>query len=194
MPGNVTVAADPMEGTPQHIVVSAGIASTTKATDVVAKAFRLLAIRRSDTAGVLVGPGGEAFIDGPEHPGVGEAVVGRVIATGAVSDADFDGWLASASLAVQLRVTSNGESSGVVAQTLARGLPTIVSDFGAMSELPDDAVVKVPADVTAESLAEMLSDLLDRPVERAALQNAALGFARRESYAAVAQRIVTAIS
>jgi glycosyltransferase involved in cell wall biosynthesis len=193
-PGEVAVSPPEDAVNQHHLVVSAGIASSTKASDVVADALEIVSARRNDTAGLLVGPDSERFVDEAEQPKVGEAVTGRVAATGAVSDLDFDRWLADATVAIQLRAVSNGESSGVVAQTLARGIPTVVSDAGAMAELPGDAVIKVPVDVSADELADVVDKLLNSPAERARLRSAALDLARRETYAVQAQRIVDVIT
>ena len=47
---------------------------------------------------------------------------------------------------VNLRYPTMGETSGSVIRALSLGKPLIVSDVGWFSELPDDAVLKVPVD------------------------------------------------
>jgi glycosyltransferase involved in cell wall biosynthesis len=131
----------------------------------------------------VVGPHGRSFVpDG--FP---------VVATGAVDDDGFATWLDRATVAVQLRRRSNGESSGVVAHTLARGIPTIVTDIGAMAELPDDAVVKVPADIAPDGLADVIVELLGDASRRAALRAAALRFAAAHGYRQQAQAVLRAM-
>ncbi len=161
-------------------VVSAGIADETKLTDVVADAMRLLG---SEARVALVGLGGERFADDADD----------VIVTGLVDDDEFDQWLRRSTVLVQLRGTTNGESSGVAAHALARGVPLIVSDFGAMADLPDDAVVKVPVGVTAEALADEIRSLLADDDRRDAMRYAGLAFAARETPLAQARRLVAAI-
>ena len=73
------------------------------------------------------------------------------------------------------------------------GVPTIVSDQGALSELPDDVVVKVPVDISGPQLSEVIAELLDNVGRRQALRTAALGFAQRETYAAGARRLIEAV-
>ena len=100
-----------------------------------------------------------------------------MIATEHVDDVEFDAWLRKATIAVQLRATTNGESSGAVANVLARGVPLVVTDIGAMAELPDEVAVRVPVDVTPKALAEAIAALLGDPAERARMRSAALAFA-----------------
>ena len=94
---------------------------------------------------------------------------------------------------VQLRDASQGESSGVVAHALARGIPLVVTDLGAVRELPDDAAVKVPRDITHDELARVVEDLVLDPARRAALSAAALRFARANTYRHQAERLLAAI-
>ncbi len=169
------------DGGPDY-VVSAGIADESKCSDVVAEAMRQLVARRS-VRPALVGLGGERFV------GDGDAVE----VTGQVDDGEFDAWLRRAGVLVQLRRTTNGESSGVVAHALARGVPLIVSDIGAMAELPDEVAVKVPVDVSAGELADTVEVLLDDEPRRLAMRAAALAYAARETPLAQARRLVAAV-
>ncbi len=68
-------------------------------------------------------------------------------------------------MAVQLRATTNGETSGAVADCLTHGVATVVTDIGPAHLLPD-FVDKVPVDATPEVLAETLRRLLDDPEHR----------------------------
>jgi glycosyltransferase involved in cell wall biosynthesis len=194
LPDGVTVVPNPSkDDVKNHLVISAGIADVTKGSDVVAEAFERLVEQRDDTSGVIVGLGSEAFAAASVPTAPVLEVAGVSGSTGAVGDDEFDAWLAGCSVAVQLRVVTNGESSGVVAQTLARGVPTIVSDVGALSELPDDVVVKVPVDISGAQLAEVIAKLLDDVGRRQALRTAAVGFAQRETYAVGARRLIEAV-
>jgi glycosyltransferase involved in cell wall biosynthesis len=173
-------ASDVVAG--EQWVVSAGIADVSKRTDVFVAAARLLAGRPAVRSAV-VGLGGEAFVE-PGDP---------VEATGPVTDAEFDAWLRRSSVVVQLRGTSNGESSGVVSDALARGCVVVASRLGAMAELPDDVVVKVEPDVTPGELADVVGALLDDEERRAALSTRALAYAARETPTAQAERILAAL-
>ena len=112
-----TVApAEPLDNGSRPWVISAGIADVTKQSDVFVAAMSRLG-RRRDLRPALVGLGGERFVT--EGDGI--------VATGAVDDAEFFAWLHRAAVLVQLRGTSNGESSGVVAHALAR-VPRCLTD------------------------------------------------------------------
>lgn len=177
-----TVSAPELTADDRPWVISAGIADVTKQTDVFVAAMGELAGRRQ-VQPALVGLGGEPFVSDGDG----------ITVTGAVGDAEFFGWLERAAVLVQLRGSSNGESSGVVAHALARGIPLIVSDIGAMAELPDEVAVKVAVDVTPAALADTIDALLGDPDRRSAMRSAALELARRETPLAQAQRIVDAV-
>ncbi|NNE10921.1 MAG: glycosyltransferase [Ilumatobacter sp.] len=163
-------------------VVSAGIADETKLSDVVADAMRLL-VREGRARAAIVGLGGDRFADDGDG----------IVVTGQVGAGEFDEWLRRASVLVQLRGVTNGESSGVAAHALARGVPLIVSDLGAMAELPADTAVRVAPDVTASALATSISALLDDPDRRTAMRSAGLAFAAEQTPLAQARRVVDAI-
>ena len=84
----------------------------------------------------------------------------RIVRAGELSREEYELILATTDVAVQLRDTSNGESSAAVADCLAAGVPTIVTDIGSNSELPDDVVVKVPRDISDGELALLIASLL----------------------------------
>jgi glycosyltransferase involved in cell wall biosynthesis len=172
---------DPIDDGDPPWIVSVGIAHEVKRTDLFVAAIRHLTERVAVRAAV-VGPGGSRFVGGSD-----------VVATEHVDDVEFDAWLRKAAIAVQLRATTNGESSGAVANVIARGVPLIVTDIGAMSELPDDVAVRVPVDVTAEHLADVMAALLGDPEARGRMRSAALAFAGRETVTAQALRIVGAV-
>ncbi|MFO7853765.1 MAG: glycosyltransferase family 4 protein [Paracoccaceae bacterium] len=110
----------------------------------------------------------------------------RVTLLGALPRAELDGRFAGADLFV---LPSRYEGYGmVVAEALARGLPTVATTAGALPEAAGDAAILVPPDDPA-ALAEALRRLIERPEARDAL--AARALARRfptwtETAAAVA--------
>src|SRR5680860_1459463 len=144
--------------------------------------MRRLAERRPIRS-ALVGLGGDEPLTADDD----------VVTTGHVPAGEFDDWLRRASLLVQLRSVSNGESSGVVAQALSYGVPLVVSDLGAMAELDDDVAVKVPVDIAPDELAAVVDGLLGDPERLARLAAAARAFAARETPVAQARRIVDAV-
>jgi glycosyltransferase involved in cell wall biosynthesis len=93
-----------------------------------------------------------------------------------------------ATVAVQLHMSSWTPTT-MIGQLLSRGIPTVVSDLGPASELPDDAVIKVhPADAP-DRLAELISQLLLEPSRRTDLIDAGLRYAKATSFTNAAAAI-----
>jgi glycosyltransferase involved in cell wall biosynthesis len=98
---------------------------------------------------------------------------------------EFLGWadndeysrsLDESTVAVQLRAYSQGEMSATAADCLSSGLPTVVNDFGPMTELPADVVVRVRKHPSAHEVADAVVALLDDADRRASLSAAALAY------------------
>jgi glycosyltransferase involved in cell wall biosynthesis len=164
-------------------IVTMGIADVVKQTDKFVRAADQLLDRHADWNAAIVGLGGPRFVG--EHS--------RIVTTDRVDDADFDRWLDRATVLVQLRQASNGESSGVTAHALAHGIPIVITDIGAADELPDDAVVKVPVAITDSELASVIEALIDDGDRRRSLSATARRFAAENTYRHQAQRLLAAI-
>ncbi|MHB8571536.1 MAG: glycosyltransferase family 4 protein [Candidatus Dormibacteria bacterium] len=84
--------------------------------------------------------------------------------TGRVPAGAFDPWVASCDVALSLRHPTVGETSAAVLRQMAAGVPTVVSDSGAMRELPAGSALKVaPGPDEALTLAEVLERLSASP-------------------------------
>ncbi len=105
---------------------------------------------------------------------------------GHLDDDEFQAAQQASTVAVQLRSVTNGESSGAVADLLALGVPTVVSNLGAMTELPDEAVAKVDPDLTGAEMGQVLAELLLNQDRRAALIEGGQCYARANSFARAA--------
>jgi glycosyltransferase involved in cell wall biosynthesis len=118
-------------------------------------------IHRNDTATRLafVGPIDPALQERYHSLALRLGVAGAVTFTGTVDDDEYESWLARASVAVQLRAGTNGETSAAVADCLTHGVATVVTDIGPAHGLPG-CVAKVPVDATAEVLADTVTELL----------------------------------
>ena len=129
----------------------------------------LALIHRADPTARLafVGPIDPALLEGYHALAVQLGVAEAVTFTGEVDDAEYERWLARASVAVQLRSATNGETSGAVADCLAHGVATVVTDAGPAHALPD-FVAKVPVEATPEMLTDVVSELLADPDRRSA--------------------------
>ncbi len=91
---------------------------------------------------------------------------------------EFDDWIASADVLVNVRHPTVGETSAVVLRALAAGVPVIVWDTGWYSELPETCGVKVaPQDFMA--LTAALRDLAEDAERRRLLGEQAARYARQ---------------
>lgn len=114
--------------------------------------------------------------------------------TGYVSDAELLQHQLDATLAIQLRQHTNGESSGAVAELLAAQTPTIVTRIGAMAELPAEAVRFVEPEASALDIAGAITGLLGDPHGTLRMQEAARRYAESHTYAAAARSLVEALA
>jgi glycosyltransferase involved in cell wall biosynthesis len=174
----------------KSLIVTFGIVGPAKQPDKVLEAFVHLAGRHATAELAYVGP-----VEEEDHArlaaraatlGVGD----RVRLTGELEEEDFDCWFGRASVAVQLRAVSNGETSAAVTRCLAAGVPTVVNEIGFAKELPDRAVVKVDKDVTAEALGDELARLLNDKPRRRTLREAGREYARGRSFAMAARHLL----
>jgi len=118
----------------------------------------------------------------------------RIRITGYVDDREYTQYLAACDIGVSLRSNSRGETSAAMQKQLAAGCATIVSDHAAMSELPDDVVLKVVPS-NASALARVLKLLADDAPLRASLGAAARGWIEASCHPArVAQQYANAIA
>jgi glycosyltransferase involved in cell wall biosynthesis len=101
----------------------------------------------------------------------------RVISTGYLDPAEFRAAFAMADMAVNLRFPTAGETSASAMQLLGYGIPVLVSDIGAFSELPDTACIKIPTgDSEVDALETALRALALNSDLRQALRNSARSF------------------
>ena len=181
-------ASPPTKDERELIVGTFGLVSPAKQTDTLLDAWALVAAEVPGAKLAIVGSDAGTG----ENERLAERIVelglaGRVVQTDHVDDDDFQSWIERAAVAVQLRAGSNGESSAVVAQTLAAGTPTIVTAIGSAEELPDEVVNKVARDVTPRALADAVIGLLHAPDRRASMAQAGMDLARQSSVEHVAK-------
>jgi len=112
---------------------------------------------------------------------------------GTLSDSDFARAQDEATVAVQLRAFSNGESSAAVTELLARGVPTVVSNLGSMAELPDGVVAKLDVSAEPDDLGDLIADLLTDTDRRNEHASAAVAYAETVSFAMAAERLAEAL-
>ena len=157
------IDGDPVFGCFGHIVPSKRIPQ-------LLEAFVQVRARRPRATLLLVGPQSERLedLDLPEG----------VLREEYVPEDRLWALMAAADVHVCLRWPSMGETSAVVVRALSLGKPLIVSDVGSFSELPDDAVLKIPVDeFEVDTLAAALEFAADHKAELGA---AAGALARRD--------------
>ncbi len=142
----------------------------------------------------LVGHSGESFLDDLRTAAQAQGTADQVTVTGKVTASEYQDWLAKTTVAVQLRLFSNGESSASVGETLAAGIPTVVTDIGTFAEYPDETVVKLPRNISSEELATALSELLADEARLAALSAAGKAYAARNTYELAANKLVSELA
>jgi glycosyltransferase involved in cell wall biosynthesis len=175
------------------LIAHFGIVDPTKQPLLVIDAFAGVRREVPDAKLAFVGPASESLTEELRERCEEQGLEDSVILTGAVPATDYRAVVERATVAVQLRSRFNGEASAAVGQCLACGVPTIVSDLGWMGELPEAAVVKVPRDVSCESLARTVLDLVAEPARRASLTWAALEVTRHQGFDVTAHALLEVI-
>jgi glycosyltransferase involved in cell wall biosynthesis len=117
---------------------------------------------------VMVGEGN--YIDG--------LLASNIKKTGFVSRDIYERLLSASDIVINLRNPSMGETSATLLQAMIAGKPCIVTDIGWFSELPDNAVLKIPADKVNEQpqLEKNLRLLIEDPEKRKELGNNARAY------------------
>ena len=97
----------------------------------------------------------------------------RVIFTGWVDEKTYNLWLLKATVAVQLRINSRGETSASLFDCFANEVPAIVNEHGDNASLPDSVVCKIPENFSSHHLAKSLKAMIDdSPMRRRFIKNA----------------------
>jgi glycosyltransferase involved in cell wall biosynthesis len=171
------------------LVASFGVVTAVKALDLMLAAMFELGHADPDLCFALVGPVSddvrEICLDRARQAGLAD----RLEVAGRVSATDYSTWLRRATVALQLRSATGGESSAAIADCLAAGVPTIVTNVGAQAELDDGCVEKTDRWIDAAGLATTTRRLLDDPGRRAKMGAAAQAYARERAFAKVAGEI-----
>jgi glycosyltransferase involved in cell wall biosynthesis len=170
------------------VIVSYGIVGPTKGIDTMLHAFAGLSADRPGARLLLVGDANslarEYVAEIASDLGITESVEVR----GHVGKDEYWRTLAAADVALQLRTWSNGEASGAVIDCVAARVPTIATDIGWFSELPEGVVLPVPRDSSSNQVAERISEILDDPTLRSEVKAAQDDYVAANSYPAVARQ------
>lgn len=171
------------------LICSFGVVNAAKSPELLIDAVSRLTTSRPGVRLVFVGPIGEVETQELRQRGDEAGLGGALTFTGRVDDDDYEGWLAQAGVAVQLRVRTNGETSGAVADSLVHGVPTIVSELGPQAAL-DEVTIRVGADIDAAGLATVLDAVLADPAGAAALGERGRSFAAERGFDRAARQLL----
>ncbi len=136
------VVAEPVTGDP--LIGCFGFLNMNKRIPQLLEAFASLRRRQPGARLLLVGAAGERFDVDRRLERLG--LTDGVERLDYVPEERMWSLMAACDVLVNLRYPTMGETSGSVIRALSLGKPLIVSDVGWFSELPDDAVLKVPVD------------------------------------------------
>jgi glycosyltransferase involved in cell wall biosynthesis len=100
-------------------------------------------------------------------------------------------WLKRANVAVQVLEAPELVVPAFLAESLALGVPTVVSDIGPLSELPEDAVVKLAAGTPPALVAGALLTVIDDEQPNVGIAGAA--YARANAVEDLSDRVVELI-
>jgi glycosyltransferase involved in cell wall biosynthesis len=178
---------------PAPTVISLGHVHEVKGLATLISAFGLLCTNVPNARLVIAGPSDHVETERWNSYAAEHAPGADMSLTGHLSSERYAELLRKADLAVQLRLVSNGEASAAVADCLAAGLPTIVTDVGWTGELPPSAVKSVPVAVEPAELSARMLQLLTDPGDREVISQAALDHARSFSFARVADAYMDAL-
>jgi glycosyltransferase involved in cell wall biosynthesis len=173
------------------LVCTFGLVNEVKQPELLLEAFAVLHRTDPTTSLAYVGPVDAALRAGLEDVARELGVARAVTFTGRVDEPTYEQWLTRASVAVQLRASTNGESSASVADCLAHGVATIVTETGSARELPA-CVGRVPVNVDPADLAGAIGSLLKDHDRRAELAEDGLAHAADRSFERSARTLLAA--
>lgn len=109
-------------------------------------------LRRSHPDACLVLAGG----------GWPETLPGWALTTGRLPEPEYQGWIRSFDVGLDVRHPSCGETSGSLLEVMRAGVPCVVSDSGGLACIPSDCVLRLPAEGLGHTLPRALERLLSR--------------------------------
>jgi glycosyltransferase involved in cell wall biosynthesis len=189
-----TVQASRQGTAPGPLIVSLGSGHENGIATLI-DAFSLLAVDIPAARLVITSDGGDPAESDRWHRYASDhAPQADIELAGEVSAQRYAELLHAADLAVQLQPLSGGEAPAAVADCIAGGVPTIVTDLGWASELPADAADKVPPGIGPGQLKDRILTLLTDNDTRAEITRAALDYAHGCSFSTAADACLNALN
>jgi glycosyltransferase involved in cell wall biosynthesis len=165
------------------LVVSFGVVSMSKRPDLLVDAAALAGCRLA-----FVGPCLPILAQVIADRAATRGVADRVQVVGAVDEDGWRAWLDRATLAVQLRESSSGESSAAVLEALASGVP-VLTNIASAGEWPDGTVSFLRG-IEPAAVAGRMEDLLSSQAELWRLSAQGQAFAAAHQFDRLAQSLV----
>jgi hypothetical protein len=115
-----------------------------------------------------------------------------------VDETTYSSLMSQVTLGVQLRSSSNGESSGPFSELTSLGIPTIVTDMGTFSEFPNSlsGIFKLPGEISEMDLDRSLLptiQLLKSPARYLLASSELIDFYQGKTYEDLAQELISEI-
>lgn len=174
----------------RNVVASFGIAHTIKESDTVCAAFIELAHRYPAKTFALVGEIVDRDLREALHELVNQSGLGnRLLLTGRVDEHEYAEWLGRATLAIQLRAHSNGETSAAVADCLGAAVAVVTSNTGASASL-EGVTELVDPGISVQDLIKVIDDLLGDDQARVDLAARGLEYAKKNSFGVAASAVL----
>jgi glycosyltransferase involved in cell wall biosynthesis len=171
------------------VVLSLGMVAPSKGAELLVRALPAMVAQAPGARLVFVGPVGDGYRRELQALAASLGVADRVEITGHVAADAYADHLATATCAVQLRLSTNGESSAAVLDALAAGLP-VVTNVAATAELPEGTVELIGHDVGAGELGHHLGRLVTDADRLAALSEAGSRYASSWGLDEVAEAVL----
>jgi glycosyltransferase involved in cell wall biosynthesis len=167
-----------------------GVVAPVKGVEVLLTALATLRAQGVDAEVALVGHVDDGYRqhlhDLADRLGVPQAVT----ITGRVDPATYRRWQGEATLAVQLRLGTNGEASAALTDCLAAGVPTLTNVAG---DVPAGAAVELAWDADSNVVAVAVAELLAHPARLAELATAGRAAAAAWGFGRVAERLLEVV-
>jgi glycosyltransferase involved in cell wall biosynthesis len=162
----------------QLLLVIVGHINPNKRAELAIEALARAAELKERALLALVGPCDESYGASLRKLAQRHGVGANLRFTGYVPDQTLHDYMRLADVCINLRHPVCEGASGSAVEEMLHGKPMVVHDVGFYRELPDNAVVKIPAQASASSLASVLVGLAQSQVKRDELSANALRFAR----------------
>lgn len=104
----------------------------------------------------------------------------RITVTGYLDDKAYGAYLKIADVAVQLRIHSRGGTPKGVLDCLAHSVPVVVNNDASYTDYPDDVVIKMPPEPSAEGLSRLFDEIAEDPLRLAEFTQRGRDYVLRE--------------